>query len=453
MTGQKTTGTTGCATSRRRFLATGGALLGAGCWPASRADALGTSRKRLRVAALFTEFYYRSHAHVILENFLESYLFNGKLTDPGVEVVAFYSDQFTERDMARQVAQQYKIPIFATIGDALCLGGKEIAVDGVLSIGEHGKYPKNNLGQKLYPRKRFFDEIIATMKQSGRFVPVFNDKHLSTSYQEAKSMVDQASRLGIPLMAGSSVPLAQRRPAIEFLPGTKFQEAVVVHGGRLESYGFHGLELLQSILEMRPGGETGIKSVECFSGDGLWQMAEKKKWSFSLAEAAIQSELASTAQSFRQFSDAHPLGSHAIFVNYLDGCRAAVFGVGKTFTRWNFAGRRLGQQDIETTIFYPGPWKNRNLFGALAHAIQHHFRKGQSPYPVQRTLLVTGVLEAAMRSEKLATEIATPELHWGYPTVDFRAMREMGDSWKILTEDIPQPEGVDPLGAARKRLW
>ena len=158
------------------------------------------------------------------------------------------------------------------------------------SIGEHGKYPKNNLGQKLYPRKRFFDEIIATMKQSGRFVPVFNDKHLSTSYQEAKSMVDQASRLGIPLMAGSSVPLAQRRPAIEFLPGTKFQEAVVVHGGRLESYGFHGLELLQSILEMRPGGETGIKSVECFSGDGLWQMAEKKKWSFSLAEAAIQSE-------------------------------------------------------------------------------------------------------------------------------------------------------------------
>ena len=321
-----------------------------------------------------------------------------------------------------------------------------------MDVGEHGKYPNNDLGQKLYPRKRFFDAIVAAMKQSRRFVPVFNDKHLSTSYREAKAMVDEASQLGIPLMAGSSVPLAERRPPIEFSTGTKFQEAVVVHGGRLEPYGFHGLELLQSMIEMRSGGETGIKSVECLTGDALWRVAEDRKWSLELAEATMKREFGQGVQSLKKFSDVHPRGIHAIFVNYLDGCRAAVFGVGDMSTRWNFACRRLGRQDIDQTVLYPGPWKNRNLFGALAHAIQYHFREGQSPYPVERTLMVTGVLEAAMRSQKFGREIATPELEWSYASQDFKMMREMGNSWEILTEDIPQPPGVDPLGAARKKL-
>ncbi|MBX6315160.1 MAG: hypothetical protein IRY99_19960 [Isosphaeraceae bacterium] len=56
---------------------------------------------RPQVAAVVTEFTYRSHAHVILENFLNPYLFNGRRTDPGVEVVSLYVDQFPARDMAR----------------------------------------------------------------------------------------------------------------------------------------------------------------------------------------------------------------------------------------------------------------------------------------------------------------------------------------------------------------
>ena len=47
--------------------------------------------KRPKVAAIFTSFTHRSHAHVILENFLQPYLFNGKRTDPGVDVVSFYA--------------------------------------------------------------------------------------------------------------------------------------------------------------------------------------------------------------------------------------------------------------------------------------------------------------------------------------------------------------------------
>src|SRR5947208_17021690 len=93
---------------------------------------------RPKVAAVVTELRFRDHAHVILENFLEPYLFNGKRTDPGFEVAGLYIDQPAADDMARDVAGSYAIPIFPTIAGALCLGGERLAVDAVLSIGEHG---------------------------------------------------------------------------------------------------------------------------------------------------------------------------------------------------------------------------------------------------------------------------------------------------------------------------
>ena len=116
----------------------------------------------IRVAAILTCFRHRSHANVILENFLEPYLFCGRRVDPRKEfrVVSMYVDQFPKVDMARGVARDYGITIYPTIAKALCGGGKKLAVDAVLSIGEHGTYSFNRIGQKRYPRKRFFLSLI-----------------------------------------------------------------------------------------------------------------------------------------------------------------------------------------------------------------------------------------------------------------------------------------------------
>src|SRR5437764_3073536 len=97
---------------------------------------LGAQSTRLKIAAVLTEFTYRSHAHVLLENFLEPYLFNGRVTSSGMDVVSFYVDQYPEGDMAREVAARYNVKIYPTIAGALCLGGDKLAADGVLSIGE-----------------------------------------------------------------------------------------------------------------------------------------------------------------------------------------------------------------------------------------------------------------------------------------------------------------------------
>src|SRR5262245_50537802 len=83
---------------------------------------------RPRVAAVFTEFRRLSHAYHILGNAMGRYLFRGQWVDPGLDVVSFYADQFPAGDMAREVSQKFKVPLFKTIDEALCVGGQELAV-------------------------------------------------------------------------------------------------------------------------------------------------------------------------------------------------------------------------------------------------------------------------------------------------------------------------------------
>lgn len=433
--------------TRRDWLAQTAIFLGAHC---VAAEAVDPSARRPRVAAVVTEFTHRSHAHVILENFLEPYYFNGRLTDPGVELVSLYVDQFPENDMARRVAQEYGITIYPTIREALCLGGNQLAVDGVLSIGEHGRYPVNERGQIMYPRKRFFDEIVEVFRTSGRVVPVFNDKHLSYRFDWAQQMMETARSMHIPFMAGSSVPLAERRPPLELPPGAEIQEAVSIHSGGLESYDFHALEVLQSLVEARQGGETGVAAVQLLEGDAVWHAAQEGRWNLALAESAMNAGESQPVGPLQQFVEPGTGSSapvHLILLEYCDGLKAAVLRIGASATRWKFACKLKGRAEPLATSFYVGPWQNRNLFKALAHAIQWHIRYGHAPYPVERTYLTTGMVIAAVESRHQGhRRLETPYLAIRYPARDFRAFREMGDSWRIITEDMPEPMGIDPGG-------
>jgi hypothetical protein len=407
----------------------------------------------LKVACIMTAFHHRSHAHVILENFLHPYLFNGQVTQPGMQVASFFVDQYHPEDMTRETSKQYGIPIYKTIGEAVTLGGDKLAVDAVMIIGEHGDYPVNAKGQMEYPRKKFFDEVVAVFKKSGRGVPVFNDKHLSYRWDWAKEMVDTSHSLDFPLMAGSSVPLAQRRPPMEFPSGAKIDEAVSIQGGGVESYDFHCLEVLQSQVEARQGGETGVAKVQFLDTPAMWKAAAEGFWSPDLAAAAMAAEVGPDDPMTKYLASggkdtgAEAPPTHAIAVHYKDGLRGLALKVGNSATRWNFATRLPGDPKPLATAYYVGPWQNRNLFKALSHAIQTFFREKKAPYPIERTLLTTGTLDAAMDSRVAGGKLTdTPQLEFSYAPVDFRRMREMGDSWKIITEEMPEHEGIKPVG-------
>src|SRR5437868_6825696 len=125
-----------------------------------------------KVTAVITEYRRHSHADVIVGKILEGYLHYGG-AGPDLHLASLYVDQFPQNDLSRDLAKKYQFPIASTIAEALTPGGKELAVDGVLCIGEHGNYPKNDKGQVLYPRRRFFAEVTDTFARCKKSVPVF----------------------------------------------------------------------------------------------------------------------------------------------------------------------------------------------------------------------------------------------------------------------------------------
>lgn len=434
--------------TRRDFLNRTAALLSATAMPAwlRAADV-----PRPKIAVVMTACFYRSHAHVLLENFLEPYLFCGKLRQPAVEVVALSCAQFNDKDILRRIAGDYKIPIYPGIAEAICRGGESLAVDGVVSIGEHGEYPENELGQQMYPRKEFFDQIVAVFRKSGRSVPVFNDKHLSYRFDWAKEMVDVSRELEFPFLAGSSVPLAQRVPDVSLPPSAVIEEAVSIHGGPTERYGYHAIEVLQAMIEDRAGGETGISKVNYLTAEQLRGDEARGKWSVELANAAMKAEhqLNATAPPADLLAELE----EGFLIEYLDGTRGTILKVGASGIRWNFACRLKGEKEARSFAHYVGPWNNRGLFRALANAVQVMVVEKKAPYPVERTLLATGAVDAVMHSKFEKQPIRTPQLEFSYKPVDWERVRENGETWKIIVPETPEPEYMkkDPAEITESR--
>lgn len=382
------------AIDRRRFMAVGGASLIAAAdserhsaWAAERVG-------RPRIAAIVTEYRSLSHADVIVGRLLNGYILSTTETyAPRTQIVSMYVDQFPDADLSRGMSSQYGVTIKPTIREALTLGGDQLAVDGVLIVGEHGDYPDNEKGQRMYPRRRFFEEAVDTFAATRLSVPVFNDKHLGYAWEDAKWMYDQSRRMKFPLMAGSSVPTAWRKPDLELPLGVELDEALAIGFSGIESYGFHTLELLQCMVERRRGGETGVRAVTCLEGADVWQAAARGQWPRGLLDAAADT-IADRSTELPERACQNPV---AFLIENTDGFRSAALLLDGFTSQFAFAARRKGSsQPVATNVWLQEPGYGH--FSYLVHNIESMYLTGREPYPPERTLLTTGILDAVMTS-------------------------------------------------------
>jgi hypothetical protein len=150
--------------------------------------------RRPKIAAIVTEYRKFSHGQHIVDRFLEGYGWNSKHHYPPMDLVSLYVDQVKENDLSRERAARFpQMKLYPTIADALTLGGSDLAVDGVLLIGEHGDYPLNEKGQRLWPRYEMYRQIVSVYRTTGKRAPIFNDKHLSWRWDWAVEMVEKAA--------------------------------------------------------------------------------------------------------------------------------------------------------------------------------------------------------------------------------------------------------------------
>jgi hypothetical protein len=408
--------------TRRRFLHTslGSAGLALSGNPFARSLFAGDElRTKLPIAAVVTVYHKNSHADVIVGKVLEGWQQDGGL-GPDLKLVSMYVDQVGENDLSVALSQKHGFKIAKTIDEALTLGTDSLAVAGVLSIGEHGKYPSvPGTDQVMYPRRRFFDEIVATFKKCKKVVPVFSDKHLSYAWSDAKHMFDTARELRIPFMAGSSVPVMWRNPSATIPIGSEITEAIALGYGGLEAYGFHSLEGLQCLMERRKGGETGVKSVQSVTGDGIWQAEKDGRWSKSLFDAIV--EASPTPYNGKQ-PRPKEMSKNAVFylIEYRDGTKATV-AMETGFTHeFACAVSIRGHEKPFAVNFLPQDGPPFGHFEHLLRAVEHMFHTGKPAYPVERTLLTTGILDVALHSlAEKSRRLETPQLTVSYEPVDW----------------------------------
>ena len=62
----------------------------------------------------------------------------------------------------------------------------------------------------------------------------------------------------------------------------------------------------------------------------------------------------------------------------------------------------------------------------------------------QRTLLTTGLTEAAVQARAQGKPYETPHLALKYQPGDWQRFRENGASWQLITAETKQPETFDP---------
>lgn len=413
--------------NRRTFLATAtGSLAAAGAFAADRP----ANRKKL--AIITTEWRHRSHAWHMGERFLVGYPNGGRWHWPPLEVVAAYVDQFPDNDLSRQRAKEFGFTIYPTIAEALRAGGRELAVDAVLVIGEHGEYPVNELGQHQYPRYEFFQQVVDVFRRDGRTVPVFNDKHLSWKWEWAEEMFDASREMGFPLLAGSSLPHTWRMPSIDMPYDAEPTELMCVAMGGLDSYDFHALETIQCMAERRRGGETGVIALQALRGDAVWQAMRAGSWQWGGWDAELFEACLCRSQTLAQrptFSDRHPTPDEmrewvkdpaAYRFEYADGLKATMLLLNGLVGDFTFAARLNDAAEPLSTLFYLPPNPNVVYSAALMSKAEEMFITGRAPFPLERTLLTTGLVAAGMQSLGAGQKrLETPHL-----AIRYRAPRE-----------------------------
>jgi len=403
--------------NRRAFVATTSAGL---LWlqaPFARA-----SQPRKRIAFLGTEVRMHSHAQHFLDRHAMGYTWGGRWQMPRFDIASVYIDQFPEGDLAKSRIEKYKLQAYPTVAESLTLGTSKLAVDGVVIIGEHGNYPNNEKGQKRYPRYDWFKEIVKVFEASGRSVPVFNDKHLSTQWNECVEMVADSKRLGFPFLAGSSLPVTWRLPSVEMPFGTPLQESVCVCYGNVDSYDFHGLETAQCMSERRAGGETGISSVHALKGERVWEAlaASDREATNRLVIAAlnrshhlpVEGGYPTGPVTFEWARQALP-DITGYFIEHRDGFRTSMLMT--SIRDFNYAGLRKDNGEIFSCQMYlPMPKQSSttaDFFNPLARHIETMVLEGKLPYPIERTLLTSGMVIGGVESlYRDQTRFETPDM-------------------------------------------
>jgi hypothetical protein len=164
------------------------------------------------------------------------------------------------------------------------------------------------------------------------------------------------------------------------------------------------------MTETRPKGETGVKAVQALAGKAAWDAAKAGRWDRALLDAAV-AKVPETHKGTIEENDANAL---CYLVEYRDGPNAAAYLSPKHVQEFAFAGRVRGEE-VPRACWYELPKPQRDHFSFLVQHAANMILTGKTDYPIERTLLTTGMLDFLMQSRADGGKrVETPQLDVTY---------------------------------------
>ncbi|MEO6910325.1 MAG: hypothetical protein ABI158_05315, partial [Edaphobacter sp.] len=188
------------------------------------------------------------------------------------------------------------------------------------------------------------------------------------------------------------------------------------------SYDFHVLETIQCMVERRKGGETGVEWVQTYRGDDFWKAYQDGVWSQALVKSALSrsvtmksgnpdfTEIFPTVEQLKDIVR-KPLAYH---YQHRDGLRCTMLLMDGLVRDFTFAATIEGHpKPFSTQMYLPMPDGRTTLasfFSPLVHNAEQMFLTGKAQYPIERTLMTSGLLIAGVDSAIKGQRVQTPNL-------------------------------------------
>jgi hypothetical protein len=354
-----------------------------------------------RITFVIGEFEMGTPAQQLLDRFLLGYPRDGEFHLPTERQIAVYlSNTTTSPDLDRRV-RDHGLTRSNDLAAALTGASGIVVVPG--TVGEAG------------------DQLIRrVLENAPAGAACFVHGVLGRTGAEARRHAELATSKKLKLLAGTSVGVTWRLPEVELTPGAAVSEALIVVQGSSPEAELEGLDGLLPVIAHRRGGEAGVQSVHFVAGDALWRAGHDGAWSWKLLASALSRSDSPQGDSVKDGRTQDLVGLGLVpklaraprgwMIEHRDRMRSAVLVLDGVVADYNFAVQLVDGPIVSAQLFRP-PKPARHQFSRLAAVMEDFLLGSRVPWPVERSVLEAGLLEALVSSTtRPGVRCETPDL-------------------------------------------
>ncbi|HUR44372.1 MAG TPA: hypothetical protein VMZ27_00755 [Candidatus Saccharimonadales bacterium] len=383
-----------------------------------------------KIAFLLEEFTRSSPAQQLLDRFLIGYQRQGGQHKVGCEKVSAHlmlgggdSDFGTRED-------DFGLVVAPTI---------EAAVEGADAIVIVSRKPG------ALANERFLQ---LALERAPRGAACFVHGALCNSLDRGRELAGLAHSRQIRLLAGTPLGVTWRLPEVDLPMDAEANQALIVVQvspqsaqatppsvpASLRGAELHALEGLLPVIEHRRGGEAGVSSVRFLQGREVWRAGDKGVWSWPMLAAALSRSDSPQGDAVLdgRTQDLVRLGlvprlarnPRGWILEHRDGLKSTLLVLDGVVADFNFAVRTKGGSMLSAQILR-APAPALQHFSRLAAVMEDFFRGSTAPWPLERNLLIAGLLDTFSRpAARTGKRIFTPDLEISYRAVEAKPSRE-----------------------------